>query len=228
MGTEREPGSPSSEARRRSTMIRRDGVSLAALLLVPGGRGPFPCVVFVHGLDSSKESPRNTVIAERLLDAGLGVVLFDLSGHGESSRDPRDGDDAYVDDLVAAFRWALEQQEVDPARSGVAGSSLGGTIAASAVSRGLVRPAAMVLRAPPVGLRDLESLPVPTLVLVGSADQLLLSVQAAAERSRLAQLSVVPGASHLFEEPGTLEEAVERTVSWFVARLTASEEHEAV
>jgi len=215
----------STQTSRRAATIRRDGVRLAALLLTPPGRGPFPCVVFVHGLGSSKESPRNTVIAERLLDAGLGVVLFDLSGHGESSRDPRDGDDAYVDDLVAAFRWAREQQEVDPARLGVAGSSLGGTIAARAVSRGLVGPAAMVLRAPPVGLRDLESLPVPTLVLVGSADPLLLSGQAAAEHSRLAQLSVVPGAGHLFEEPGALEEAVQRTVAWFVSRLTAPTEH---
>ncbi len=217
-----------THASRRPAAIRRDGVSLAAVLLLPSGRGPFPCVVFVHGLGSSKESPRNTVIAERLLDAGLGVVLFDLSGHGESSRDPRDGDNAYVDDLVAAFRWAEEQQEVDAARLGVAGSSLGGTIAASAVGRGLIRPAAMVLRAPPVGLRDLDSLPVPALVLVGTADPLLLSVQAAAERSSLAQLSVVPGAGHLFEEPGALEEAVQRTVTWFVARLTASEAHKAV
>ena len=77
--------------------IPRDGVELAARLLLPApGAG---VVVFVHGLGSSKNSPRNVVIAERLCDVGLGALLFDLSGHGDSS--PSAGDregDAFVDD----------------------------------------------------------------------------------------------------------------------------------
>jgi len=213
--------------RRREATIVRGRVRLAARITLPastaavsGGDSPVraPCVVFVHGLGSSKESPRNVVIAERLVDAGIATVLFDLSGHGESSDDPRGGE-AYVDDVAAACAWAREQPGIDAGHIGIAGSSMGATVAIEATVSGRVRPATLVLRAPPVGPTAFERLDVPALALIGSADPLLRDVREAAARGRTVTLSIVPGAGHLFEEPGTLEEALERTVAFFRERL---------
>lgn len=212
--------SPKLQIQRRDATVRRDGVRLAMRLVLPPAATPAPCVVFVHGLGSSKDSPRNVVIAEYLVDAGIAAALFDLSGHGDSSADPR-GADAFVDDLAAVYAWVREQAEVDADRIGIAGSSTGATVAIDAVLAGRVQPAAMVLRAPPVDPGAFDALDVPTLVLIGGADPLLARVGPAAARGRSVTLSVVTGAGHLFEEPGTLQEALDRTVAWFREHLVS-------
>jgi pimeloyl-ACP methyl ester carboxylesterase len=212
----REVNAPTRPRTRRVEVIR-SGVHLLGMVSIPVGEPPYPCVIFVHGLGSSKESPRNVVIAERLLDAGLATLLFDLSGHGESTPDPRDGDEAYIRDLLAFFRWAVHRPELE--LLGVAGSSLGAVVAVEAARRGLIRPTTMVLRAPPVERERLADLPVPSLAVVGSRDPLLQGVREAAEMSRALAVHVVEGAGHLFEEPGTLEDATEKTVGWFKGRL---------
>lgn len=207
--------------RRRDATVRRDAVRLATQLVLPAAPLPAPCVVFVHGLGSSKDSPRNVVIAEHLVDAGIAAVLFDLSGHGDSTDDPR-GADAYVDDVASVYAWAQEQAEVDAGRMGIAGSSMGATVALDAALAGRVQPAAMVLRAPPVEPGAFDALDVPTLVLIGGADPLLHNVEPAAERGPAVTLSVVAGAGHLFEEPGALQEALDRTVAWFREHFAAA------
>jgi predicted phosphoribosyltransferase/alpha-beta hydrolase superfamily lysophospholipase len=199
--------------------IDRDGLKLAGVLTAPAGDSPFPLVVFVHGLGSSKESPRNLVIASRLVDAGIATLLFDLSGHGESWPDARDGVDAYVADLEAAFAWAIDQDGIDKDRVGIAGSSLGAVVAVNALADHKVRPRTMVLRAPPMETAELRAITVPSLVLIGSHDPLRRQVEAGAAGQPQLALSVVEGASHLFEEPGTLEEATRRTVEWFKSHL---------
>jgi putative phosphoribosyl transferase len=214
----------STGVQRRHATIRRDHIQLAALLSVPPGLAAFPCVVFVHGLGSGKDSPRNTVIAERLLDAGFATLLFDLSGHGESNDDPR-GDEAFGDDLAAAFDWVKSQPRMDTTRLMLAGSSIGGVAAVEAVRSGRLKPppAAMVLRAPPVVPGDLDAITIPILVVVGSYDPLFATVEMAAASCRSATLSVVPGAGHLFEEPGALNDVLDRTVAFLqaAARLPA-------
>ena len=199
--------------------ITRDGVRLAGILTTPSGHGPFPLVIFVHGLGSSKDSPRNVVIASHLVDAGIATLLFDLSGHGESSRDPADGIDAYVADLKAAFAWVALQEEVKKDLIGIAGSSMGATVAAMAVAEGHATPATLVLRGPPMEASQFRAVQVPSLVLIGSRDPLRWSVESGVAGCSALSLSVVEGASHLFEEPGTLQEALERTVAWFRSRL---------
>jgi putative phosphoribosyl transferase len=199
----------------RAFTVERAAVRLAGHLATPPGQGPFPGVAFVHGLGSSKESPRNVVIAQALLDAGIAAVLFDLSGHGESSNDSQIGLDAYVDDLEAVWHWMQQQPELDLGRLGVAGSSLGAVVAMHGASEGKTHPATMVLRAPPANADEFVRLTVPSLVLIGSNDPLLAEVKMGVTKCAMAQLSVVQGAGHLFEEPGTLEEAVKRTVDWF-------------
>jgi predicted phosphoribosyltransferase/pimeloyl-ACP methyl ester carboxylesterase len=206
-----------ASVRRRSAVVTRNGVRLAVNLAAPGAER-YPCVVFVHGLGSDKSSPRNVTIAERLLDSGFTTVLFDLNGHGESSQDPR-GTEAFVDDLEAVFRWSSQQAEVEPARTGVSGSSLGGVVALDAVRQGRITPASIVLRSPPIESGELAGLRVPALIVAGSADPLLRGIRAALARDPSASLCVVPGATHLFDEPGTLAEALERTVDWFKTTL---------
>jgi putative phosphoribosyl transferase len=203
----------------RHVEIRRDGLRLAGILSTPAGNGPFPLVIFVHGLGSSKESPRNVVIANRLVDEGIATLLFDLSGHGESSSAPEDGIDAYVSDVEAAFAWSERDADIDNALIGLAGSSLGATVAAMAVAQGRAGPATLVLRAPPMEASQFRAVKVPSLVLIGSQDPLRKNVERDIAGCPELTLSVVDGASHLFEEPGTLQEALERTVGWFKSKL---------
>jgi predicted phosphoribosyltransferase/dienelactone hydrolase len=203
----------------RHIEIVRDGVRLAGKLISPLRSGPVPLVIFVHGLGSSKESPRNVAIANRLVDAGIATLLFDLSGHGESSTDPREGMDAYVADLIAAFAWANRQDEINQELIGIAGSSLGATVTVRAVCQGLVTPQTLVLRAPPIGPEELRRLHVPSLVLIGSRDPLRSDVERGVADNPRISLSIVEGASHLFEEPGTLEEALRLTVDWFTSKF---------
>ena len=201
----------------REARVRRDGVELAVRLRLPGGKAPY--VTFVHGLGSSKDSPRNVVIGERLIDEGIGAALFDLSGHGESTPDPEGGIPAYVKDLAAVDEWAQKQECLDPGRHAIAGSSLGAVVALQAVLQDQVRPAALVLRAPPIEPEEYNGLTVPTLVLVGSLDPLADDARQAARLCRAIELRVVEGAAHLFEEEGTLEEATAITTAWLVDRL---------
>lgn len=206
----------------RKVEITRRDLRLAGILSTPGGAGPFPLVIFVHGLGSGKDSPRNVVIASHLVDAGIATLLFDLSGHGESSQDPVGGVEAFVSDLEAAFAWAMQRDEVKPDLIGIAGSSMGATVAVAALTEGRVSPATMVLRAPPVEAEDFRRIHVPSLVLIGSHDPLRDDVERGVQGCPDLTLSIVEGASHLFEEPGTLQEALNRTVDWFKSHLFAT------
>ena len=201
----------------REARVRRDGVELAVRLRLPGGHPPY--VTFVHGLGSSKESPRNVVIGERLVDEGIGAVLFDLSGHGESTRDREDGLAAYVKDVAAVEDWAQAQEGLDRSRHAMAGSSMGAAVALHAVLEGNVRTDALVLRAPPIGPEEYRGLTVPTLLLVGSLDPLLGDAREASRLCSAIELRVVDGADHLFEEEGKLEEATAITAAWLASRL---------
>lgn len=203
----------------RRVNIKRENINLAGILTTPAGAGPFPLVIFVHGLGSGKDSPRNVTIAQHLVDAGIATLLFDLSGHGESSPDPHDGVEAYAADTHAAFAWAMARPEVKRDAVGIAGSSLGATVAVMALAEGRIEPATMVLRAPPVEAEDLRRISVPSLILIGSLDPLRPGVERAVRGCAGLTLSVVEGASHLFEEPGTLAEALRLTVGWFASHL---------
>jgi putative phosphoribosyl transferase len=205
----------------REARVRRDGIELAVRLRLPRGRPPV--VIFVHGLGSSKDSPRNVTIGEQLVDEDIATVLFDLSGHGDSTPNPRADIDDFVADLAAVEAWVCAQPGVDSSRLALAGSSLGAVVALQAALTRSTRAAAVVLRAPPADPAMFAGLRIPALLLVGSHDGLLREAEAAARVSGQVELKVVRGASHLFEEPGTLEEAASITVSWLSNRLFAAE-----
>ncbi|MBI2765890.1 MAG: alpha/beta fold hydrolase [Chloroflexi bacterium] len=198
--------------------IARASGALAARVITPADAGPRPVVVFVHGLSSSKDSPRNVVIAERLVDAGIAAVLFDLSGHGESTAEGSTVED-FASDLCAVVAWMEEQPQFDTKRVGLAGSSLGGLAVAAAVRCGSVRPRAIVLRAPPADAQSLKGLGEETLLIAGDADPLLAGLRGAVDTVPGVTLATVAGASHLFEEPGALERAADLTVTWFERHL---------
>lgn len=208
--------------------LQRGEVRLIGVLTTPPGDGPFPLVIFVHGLGSSKDSPRNATIACSLVDAGIATLLFDLSGHGESSPDHASigfsggGVAAYVVDVEAMFEWATSQENLDKDLIGIAGSSLGAVVAARAAGGGRIKPKALLLRAPPMEADDFEALSVPSLVVIGSRDPLRPDVMAGTRGCPQLTVSVVEGAGHLFDEPGTLEEALRLTVEWFSNQLRAS------
>ncbi len=206
----------------------RQGLVLAGELLRPAGAGPVPVVVFAHGWQSGKESPRNRAAAEALRAAGFAALLFDFTGHGESEGTLEESTPArQVEDLDAAIDAAVAEEGIDATRLGVVGASSGGAVAllAAAVDP---RIGALVLRsANPAGAEDAAwRVEVPTLLVVGEHDT---ATRVANERvaGRLPgphRLEVVPGGDHLFEDPAALRRAVEATVGWFAQHLAPERE----
>ncbi len=204
------------------------GLELAGEMLLPAGAGPFPVVVFAHGWQSGKESPRNRAAAQALRAAGIAAFLFDFTGHGESEGTLEDSTpERQVEDLGAAIGAALAEGGIDETRIGVVGASSGGAVAllrASIDSR--IR--ALVLRsANPAGAEDAAwRVEAPTLLVVGEHDTATLAANEALA-GRLAgphRLESVPGGDHLFEDPAALRRAVEVTVAWFSQHLAPARE----
>ena len=198
-------------------------VTLAGHLTIP--QRPTGIVVFAHGSGSSRHSPRNRYVAEVLNRAGLGTVLFDLLTPAEE-RDRANVFDIglLAQRLVEVTRWLAGQPDTASLPVGYFGASTGagaalvaaadpGTTVAAVVSRG-GRPDLAGSR-----LRDVHS---PTLLLVGGWDDVVIDLnrQAQAEIPADCELTIIPGATHLFEEPGTLERVAELARDWFLRHLT--------
>jgi putative phosphoribosyl transferase len=197
-------------------------VRLAGELSEPGPTGGM--VLFAHGSGSSRHSPRNRYVADVLAAAGLGTLLFDLLTPGEEE------DRANVFDigllagrLAAATRWLRGRPELAGARLGYFGASTGAAAALWAAADPANEAAAVVSRGgrPDLAAPRLASVRAPTLLIVGGLDAAVLEMNRAAQVYLRGehQLAVVPGASHLFEEPGTLEQAAELARDWFTRHL---------
>jgi putative phosphoribosyl transferase len=199
------------------------GRRLAGRLLLPAAGGRSPCVVFAHGWQSDKTSPRNWATAEELRAAGFAAFLLDFTGHGESEGTLEESTpEQQADDLGAALDTLDSLDEVDGARIGVVGANSGAAAALQQAARDL-RIRALVLRsAAPEGAEDIMSrVTVPTLLVVGEDDW---PTRYANERllARLGgprRLALVPRADHLFANPAALREAIALTVRWFESRL---------
>ena len=194
-------------------------------------------VLFAHGSGSSRFSPRNRYVADVLHDAGMGTLLIDLLTREEERVDMSTGHlrfdiDFLADRLVAATDWLGKNPVTKNFRIGYFGASTG---AAAALVAASMRPAvwAIVSRG---GRPDLagHALPVvhaAVLLLVGGNDRQVLELNRDAyrklHRARARELQVIPGASHLFEEPGTLEEVARLAAHWFRHSLMGAAETEA-
>lgn len=207
---------------RSPVSIPFDGRSLPGELDMP--RSPIGIVVFAHGSGSSRRSARNRFVADTLNRRRIATLLFDLLTEEEDVAQARFDIGRLADRLLAAMRWVDEDPRCRDLPLGIFGASTG---AAAALRVAAMRPetvAAVVSRGgrPDLaGERVLACLRKPVLFIVGGADTDVLASNRAARASMgaWAELRIVPGAGHLFEEPGTLEQVANMAADWLQIRL---------
>ncbi|CAB4878752.1 MAG: phosphoribosyltransferase [Actinobacteria bacterium] len=199
------------------------GVSLAGHLTVPPE--PIGIVVFAHGSGSSRLSPRNTAVARLLQESGQGTLLFDLLTEDEAANRANVFDILLLSGrLSAATAWLRSLPGIDSLPLGYFGASTGAAAALVAASKDPTI-AAVVSRGgrPDLAGEALPSVQAPTLLIVGGRDLevLTLNRQAQARMRCPTSLEVVPGATHLFEEEGTLQAAARLARTWFTEYASA-------
>lgn len=211
----------------RAVSITLPDAVLEGDLTVPhGARG---LVVFAHGSGSSRHSPRNRFVAQVINDAGLGTLLMDLLTVEEEREDEVTRELRFDIGLLArrvaqVVEWAAGQEELAGLKIGLFGSSTGA--AAALVAAAGLRPEAVQAVVSRGGRPDLAgaALPrvhCPTLLLVGGHDDVVIGMneEAQARMRCRTELVIVPGATHLFEEPGTLEQVADLAAEWFGRHL---------
>lgn len=199
-----------------------EGATLPGRLLLPDH--PRGVVLFAHGSGSSRHSPRNRFVAEVLIRGGLGVLLLDLLTLAEEGDRHRVFDiDLLASRLVAATHWVGARPDARRARLGYFGASTGAAAALTAAAELGPSVAAVVSRGgrPDLARERLAGVTAPTLMIVGSRDPVVLELNRKAQRELTcpSELTVVEGATHLFEEPGALAEVAIRARAWFTDHL---------
>jgi putative phosphoribosyl transferase len=195
------------------------GFSLPGHLTVPSNA--VGVVVFAHGSGSSRHSPRNQFVADQLQAAGLGTLTFDLLTDAEAADRRNVFDIALLGSrLIRATDWVRHHRAVADLPVALFGASTGAAAALVAASDPSRPIAAVVSRGgrPDLAGNRLDHVHAPTLLIVGGDDTTVLSLNQQAQRSLRCEngLTVVPGATHLFEEPGTLEQVAQLAADWFV------------
>lgn len=213
----------------RAVEIAGDEAVLQGDLTLP--RGARGLVVFAHGSGSSRHSPRNRFVAERINAAGLGTLLMDLLTVEEERVDEVTRELRFDIGLLArrvaqAVGWVGGQKELAGLKIGLFGSSTGAAaalVAAAELPEGAVRAVVSRGGRPDLAGRVLGRVRCPVLLIVGGYDNevIQLNEQARGEMRCESELVIVPGATHLFEEPGTLEQVADLAAGWLKGRLRA-------
>lgn len=206
-------------------VLDASGAGLPANLFVPAGAAGV--VLFAHGSGSSRHSVRNRAVAARLHAAGLATLLFDLLTPSEEACRSAVFDVALLADrLGAATDWVRGHPGLKGLPLGFFGASTGAAAALVAAATPADPVAAIVSRGgrPDLAGEALDRVSAPTLLIVGGHDRLVLQLnrQALARLPAPSRLEVVPGATHLFEEPGALERVADLAASWFARYLVAA------
>jgi len=212
----------------RYVQILSTGVRLEGIVSIPDDARGF--VVFVHGSGSSRHSPRNQYVAQTMQEGGLATLLFDLLTPYEEESDMQTRYLRFDVDLLArrtagVLEWLELQPYVYGLKKGLFGSSTGAAAALMAAAELPDKVDAIVSRGgrPDLAGRALPQVEAPTLLIVGGNDDVVVNLneQALAQMQPggLKKLTVVPEASHLFEEPGTLEYAAGLARDWFLTHL---------
>lgn len=187
-------------------------------------------VLFAHGSGSSRHSPRNQFVARTLNRAGLGTLLFDLLTPEEEAldidtREHRFNIDLLAERLVHATKWAREQEETRDLNIGYFGSSTGGAAALVAAAEIPEDIGAVVSRGgrPDLAGDALPKVQAPTLLVVGGNDDVVIELnERARDQMRCeVKLEIISGATHLFEEPGALEQVAKLASDWFSLHLNS-------
>jgi putative phosphoribosyl transferase len=191
-------------------------------------------VLFAHGSGSSRHSPRNQFVARTLNDAGLATLLFDLLTQEEETIDLQTREHRFdihllAERLVHATKWAKQQPQTCDFRIGYFGSSTGGAAALVAAVDVPQDVGAVVSRGgrPDLASDALPKVQAPTLLIVGGNDDIVIELNEQA-RDRMhceVKLEIIPGATHLFEEPGTLEKVANLASDWFVKHIEIAGAH---
>ena len=207
---------------------------------IPAGRAVLPgnlmipenamaLVLFAHGSGSSRHSPRNQFVAHTLNRAGLGTLLFDLLTPEEEAldiytREHRFNIDLLAERLVHATKWVRQQEKTRDLHIGYFGSSTGGAAALVAAAELPGDVGAVVSRGgrPDLAGDALPKVQAPTLLSVGGNDDIVIELnEMAREQMRCeVKLEIIPGATHLFEEPGALEQIAKLASDWFSLHLS--------
>lgn len=199
---------------------------LEGVLTVP--ESAIGLVIFAHGSGSSRLSPRNTYVAEKLQDRALATLLFDLLTEEEAI----DRHNVFDVPLLAsrleeAMAWSREGHDTAALPVGLFGASTGSAAALVAAAENPGEIAAVVSRGgrPDMAAKVLPQVRAPTLLIVGGADTVVLELNedAYVALNCTKRLHVVPGATHLFEELGALDDVVDIAGNWFVQHLQANE-----
>jgi len=209
----------------RDVQVAAGDVRLPGKLTLP--KDMIGIVIFAHGSGSSRFSTRNVAVARSLVERGCATLLFDLLTDDEAF-DRRNVFDIPLlgQRMVDATNWVAQREEFHNVPIGHFGASTGAAAALAAAAKLPDRVAAVVSRGGRADLAHdaLEQVRAPTLLIVGSLDTEVLELNRQA-RSRLKcenRLEVVPGASHLFEEPGALEEVSSIAGEWFVTHFRST------
>ncbi|HTQ08530.1 MAG TPA: alpha/beta fold hydrolase [Fimbriimonadaceae bacterium] len=196
------------------------GANLEGELRIPSA--PKGVVVFAHGSGSGRRSPRNRLIADCLHRAGFATLLFDLLTFEEDRDYETRFDIALLTErLVGAVDWLQTRHESESLLVGLFGASTGAAAALRAAAKLEGTVQAVVSRGgrPDLAMKEVPQVLAPTLFIVGERDQDVLDLnrkaQAALPDDTLSRLEIVPGATHLFEEPGALEHVAELATDWF-------------
>ncbi len=215
-----------SEAVEREVRLQAGQVELDGDLEVPAGAAGV--VLFAHGSGSSRHSPRNRQVAAALRQAGLATLLLDLLTTAEEELDRATAELRFdvgmlAERLVAAVDWLLAEAATAGLPVGAFGASTG---AGAALVAAVERPqavAAVVSRGgrPDLAGAALAQVRAPTLLIVGGRDRQVLDLNRAAlaELPPSSRLEVVPDATHLFEEPGALDQVARLAAAWFTRHL---------
>lgn len=212
---------------KKTLNIKIKSVIIEGELIIP--KNALGLVLFAHGSGSSRFSPRNNYVAKILQKGNLGTLLVDLLTKSEDVNYNRRFDIELLSErLIEITKWLKESDETKNLKIGYFGASTGAAAAikAAAVQRDNV--SAIVSRGGRVDLAgsQLSEIEAPTLLIVGENDDFVIEVneEALKKINCTKQLSIIPNATHLFEEPETLEEVAKQTVQWFTKCFSRSNE----
>ncbi|MDH4329590.1 MAG: alpha/beta hydrolase [Nitrospira sp.] len=209
-------------AHEHPVVITEGKLALEGILGLPAGASGV--VVFAHGSGSGRFSPRNNFVARRLQQNGLATLLLDLLTPEEAEDRRKVFDiDLLADRLLLSKAWLEGEPKTKNLRIGYFGASTGAGAALQAAAREPANINAVVSRGgrPDLAEPYLNRVTAPTLLIVGGYDEPVIEMNQAAYELLTCdkQLIIVPGATHLFEEPGTLEQVADHACKWFQAYL---------